>query len=207
MENIVENNLICGIEKSKIRTAYFTNKMAKILADVQAKEEISENDLDELKNFLYSLRDKEKKTMEDFKDVVPEFSNRIVLDGLSKSKENEESSEEKNRRLNSLNRINNIMLQIAESYRTGNNVPNQQDLMEKAFELNGLSYYLDEECLFWEQRYKKKIVKFESMGRQRKTAEEYAKTTVEYKNYKRLANIRARVKSAIMAGMKFYKSF
>jgi len=204
-KSLMDTNLekIFDFPLKKIREAYFKGKLSKLLSEMQAKKEFKEEDIVKLKEY------QEKGIMKNLKGVVPEFEEKVFLEDLSKddmSKEEKERLEkEKVKRLSNVNTVNNILLKISQRFASQKNVPGERELIDMALEVNGLKYYVDDECLYREQLYRKKVVEFEARGKQRLTAEEYAKTTNEYRNYKKLQNLKKRVEVQTMIAMKQYK--
>jgi hypothetical protein len=74
-----------------------------------------------------------------------------------------------------------------------------------SFELLSLEYYIMRYVLYSERLYRKKIVEFERTGRQRKSAEESAKTTIEYRDYYLAQSLLDQVKEFILLAKKRYK--
>lgn len=195
-----KTDFIGGFSKEEVRKAYFKRKMPDLLAKIQIKTDVDEEELEKLKEYLASLRSKEGSLIETVKDFLPEYDEDEVLKEVSEEQLTPEEQvvidEEREKRQSSIKIANMLMKQIANRYIKPNlKTPSKDELMDIAFELTGLGYYIDEERLYRKQLYKKKIVEFEKVGKQRKAAEEYAQTTKEYRDYKRLSDLRMRMDS------------
>lgn len=184
---------ICGVTLKEIRKHYFKGKVEKLLLDIQAniKEDFPVEDFEKLKKFLGSLRDSDRKLNKEFSEFIPKLDidkDDSVLDELTQESLSEsemaELSKEKNNRESAV-KIASMMLKklFARFYNAKEASPNEKELMDMAFEMLGLQYYLMRDSLYKERLYRKKIVEFERSGKQRKMAEELAKTTTEYRNF------------------------
>ena len=184
---------ICGVTLKEIRKHYFKGKVEKLLLDIQAniKEDFPVEDFEKLKKFLGSLRDSDRKLNKEFSEFIPKLDidkDDSVLDELTQESLSEsemaELSKEKNNRESAV-KIASMMLKklFARFYNSSEASPNEKELMDMAFEMLGLQYYLMRDSLYKERLYRKKIVEFERSGKQRKMAEELAKTTTEYRNF------------------------
>lgn len=220
MENTESQPFIGKLTKEQIRTAYFKGKLLDLLSKLQQDEVLTGENVQALEAYLSELKSEETALLERFGKVLhsKEGVSDVVIESLYEedlSEEEKKHIQDKDIRERAINEATELMRQIAFSYihvRKGKagksmKIPSKEDIMDAIFQLIGLSYYIDEEMLYLRQLYKRRIVEFEKAGKQRKTAEEYAMTTKEYRDYKRLSMMRQRIKSFEMAGITRFKGY
>lgn len=197
MEKTQKKYFIGKITKADIRKAYFKRKIPGLLAKVQETKDLKEEDLDKLKKYLKKLREKEGTLLETIEDVMPDYDDEVLKKASEEKLSEREQKiyeEEKKKRKQAVMVANKLLKWVAKKYisdRLRN--PKKEELIDVVFELLGLTAYIDEEKLFAKQDYKKKIIEYEMAGKQRKTAEEYAMVSKEYRNYKRLVDLSRRI--------------
>jgi hypothetical protein len=202
---------ICGIEIEKIRKAYFTNKIPKLLVDIQASGISNKEELEILKKFLTSLRKEDEILNSEFVSFLPKVDYEdSVLDELNNESlseiELEELNREKSNREAAVKHANHILKGIFMKYRDPNQkTPDDSELMDISFELLSLEYYIMRDCIYKERIYRKKIVEYERQGKQRKLAEELAKTTIAYRDFALAEKLMEMIKEFIMLAKKKYR--
>ena len=220
MENTESQPFIGKLTKEDVRKAYFRGKLLDLMSKLQQEEVLTGESIELLETYLAELKQEETALLERFSKILhtKEGVSDVVLESLYEedlSEEEKKHIQEKDVRERAINEASELMQQIAFSYislRKGKGgkkmkIPSKEDIMDGIFQLIGLSYYIDEEMLYLRQLYKRRIVEFEKVGKQRKTAEEYAMTTKEYRAYKRLSMMRERIRSFEMAGMTRFKGY
>jgi len=220
MANTESQPFIGKLTKADVRKYYFKGKLLDLMSKLQQEEVLTGESIELLEKYLSELKGEETALLERFGKVLhtKEGVSDVVLESLYEedlSEEEKKHIQDKDVRERAINEATELMRQIAFSYiqfRKGKTnktlkIPSKEDIMDAIFQLIGLSYYIDEEMLYLRQLYKRRIVEFEKAGKQRKTAEEYAMTTKEYREYKRLSMMRERIKSFEMAGMTRFKGY
>jgi hypothetical protein len=207
---IAELDKICGFERGKIRKAYFTGKLPKLLNDIQALGEQTEESLETLKTYLQSLRDEDTSIGDGFSDFLPKDEDiqvDPVLDDLNKESLSDEEQSEMTRdetnRKNSVIHAVNILKSLFARFRSDRK-PTDDDLMDMGFELLGLQYHVGREEIYRERLFRKKITEYERMGKQRKAAEEYAKVCKEYRDWRVIEKLELQIESFINLAKKKY---
>jgi hypothetical protein len=196
---------IGNITKKQIREAYFKRKVPALLAKVQEQENITEEDLEKLKNYLSTLRKTEGGLLDTIKEYLPEYEEDETLKEVSTQEIRK--PDDMDAVLKSMNLAEKTLKKTANSYiRNDLDNPTNDELLDTAFVLVGLLSYIDEGRLYYKQLYKKKITEFEVSGKQRKTAEEYAMVTSEYRNYKKLLDLKMRADEFINLAKKKYST-
>lgn len=210
----IDEEIICGVGISAIRTAYFKGKLPKLLLDIQATGEYEKEEYEKLKMFLATLKKKDEFLNKDFAQFLPAIEvdgPDTVLDELNRESLSEaelaELSKEQTNREHAV-RFAGAMLKALfnKFYDKNKTAPNDEDLMTMGFELLALEYYLIRDCIYKERLFRKKIVEYERLGKQRKLAEEYSKTTVEYRDFKLSENLIDMCKEFINMAKKRYKN-
>jgi len=191
MENKILGNIICGTETSVIRKAYFSGKLNKLLLELQAKDDWGGVGWDSLKLYLESLKKKDEQITNNFASFLPKVeidAPDSVLDELNKESLSEAELQEINKE--QVNRENAVRMAgkmlkglFNKFYDKAQESPSDENLMNMAFEMLALQYYLIRDALYKERLFRKRIVEFERMGRQRKLAEEMAKTETPYREW------------------------
>lgn len=183
---------ICGIRVSAIRKAYFGKKIPQLLAEIMSNEKIEENDLKEVAYFLAQLRNEELIVAEEIRKEVPSIE--LIDDPKPptvKQLSAEMSQEEKEQFQKwekekdwALDTTKKIMRQVAKDLIQKSKIPKQQ-FMDYAHELVGLIGYINEDRVWKEQLYMKRLTDMiDSYGISRREAEDRSKVTNEYAEYK-----------------------
>jgi hypothetical protein len=207
--------VICGITSDKIRKSFFTGKVEKLLTDIQASGEYDVSEYEQLSGYLSSLKEQSESLSKNFSSFLPKIETEMpdtVLDELNRESLSEaevsELDREKSNREFSVSIASKLLKSLFVRFH-GKDQPNpsEEELMDIAFEVLGLQYYLIRDALYKERLYRKKIVEFERTGKQRKLAEEAAKTTVEYRDYYLAEGLKDLANEYINLAKRRYKSF
>ena len=192
--------MILGIKKSKIRKAYFSGKLKDILNEIQCHEELTDEKLKELEEYLKSLKTEETKFAEKLKET---FGGEFVEDkkmpsveeissgGDTNIKEWKEKEQKAEIWLNSM--YENIK-QIQGEKNVANNF-----WLDFSTNLIMVQSTLDKIRVFYDQQYRSRLIRFkEDYDISRAEAEEYAKLTSEYRDYKNSILMRDRIEQLVI---------
>jgi len=210
----MEESKICGTTLSKIRKSFFTGKIDKLLIAIQANGDYVVEEYNKLANYLETLKSHDDKLSTDFSRFLPKLDENedySILDELNKEAlsdaELAELERESKNRSNATILANHILKSLFMRYHDKTQQsPSEEELLDMAFELLSLEYYLRRDALYKERLYRKKIVEYERQGKQRKLAEEAAKTSVEYRDYALAEGLMEMVNEFILLSKKRYKN-
>lgn len=203
---------ICGIRVSAIRKAYFGKKIPQLLAEIMSNERIEENDLKEVAYFLAKLRDEELIVAEEIRKEVPSIEliddpKPPTVKQLSSDmspKEKEQFAQWEKEKDWALDTTKKIMRQVAKDLIQKAKIPKQQ-FMDYAHELVGLIGYINEDRVWKEQLYMKRLTDMiDSYGISRREAEDRSKVTSEYAEYKTSVKLLEQIDNFIMNCKKEY---
>ena len=205
---------ICGIKENAIRKAYFSGKLNKILNEMQASGDWGTAGWERLKTFLSSLRKKDELMNKEFSEFLPAIEieqpdsvlDELNKENLSEAERVELDKEKANREAAVVIASKMLKGLFMKFYDKRQKTPTEDELMDMAFELLGLQWYLIRDALYKERLYRKKIVEFERTGKQRKLAEELAKTTIEYRDYSLADGLKETTSEFINLTKKRYKN-
>lgn len=193
---------ICGQTKEAIRRAYFSNTLDKLLDTIQAEESYSDDDFEALSAYLESLEGEKKKRAQ-----------QLSRFGLAAPKE-PPSVEDLKRKTNpkkikawrleveaDLKLIREIIQGFSIAADKG--AVDIGELQNSILVLAGLQHSLDEDRVYKDQLYRAKLTTIiDQYNISRKEAEERAKITQEYKDYKLALLFTENVKEFIMSAKK-----
>jgi hypothetical protein len=210
---MAKDDEICGQSLDTIRKSYFKGKIPKLLSEIQATGEYYDEDFNELKTFLEALKKKDESLGKSFGMYLPKLEEETdtILDDLNKESltEAEKAELEKdqaNREFSVKTSSSMVKSVFKKFYNPKEPSPSDNELMDMAFELLALQYYLIRDGLYKERKYRLKIVEYERTGKQRKLAEEYAKGGVEYRDYALAEGLKDIVNEFINLAKKRYKN-
>lgn len=182
---------ICGKEEKEIRKAYFKGQkdLLKLLNEIQAEEKWSEKEVLELGKFLEELRTGDQKFI---KDVQSVFGGKIIDEKISppsveELREGVEYSDEWADKANkaidyATNTLDKLRIAIANKEKISPDY-----WLQTASILISYLPVIWKEFIYRKQRYYERITKIiDNQGCSRLEAENRAKLTSEYKNYKEL---------------------
>lgn len=205
---------ICGVPIEDVRKAYFKGKIPKLLTDIQAGGEYDVADFLKLQEYLQELKDQDVKLSESFAGFLPRVDEEEadpLLDELSKETLSEAEvaslDKDKDNRENARMWASKILKGLFVRYHDQNKSnPSEDELMDIAFELLGLQYHISQDEIYKERLFRRKITEYERQGKQRKTAEEYAKVTREYRDWRAIQKLEEQVQEFINLAKKRYKN-
>jgi hypothetical protein len=204
---------ICGVEIEKIRKSFFTGKLGKLLIDIQATGEYTEADFNQLSDYLGTLKKRDEQITSNFANFLPKIESNeadSVLDELNKESLSEaeiaELEREKSNRDAAVQFASRMLKSLfVKFYSKTEQNPSEEELLDMSFEILGLEFYIMRDALYKERLFRKKIVEFERQGKQRKMAEEMAKTCVEYRDYYLSEGLLELCREFIMLAKKRYR--
>ncbi len=208
-----DEEIICGVGASRIRTMYFTGKLDKLLNEIQSQGDWGTAGWERLKLFLSSLQKKDELMNKEFTQFLPRIEIEqldSVLDELNQEKLSEAEIAELNKEKANREAAVTIASKMIKGlflkfYNPKEKSPSEDELLDIAFELLSLEYYIMRDVLYKERVFRKKIVEFEREGRQRKLAEEAAKTTVFYRDFYLANGLLEMIREFILLAKKRYR--
>lgn len=203
----MEENKILGKNLKDWRKAYFGGKLNDLLDAVASKKTIKQSELDELDKYLAKLekeREKLKTSVAKYaksdKMKLPEVSELMAMtkEQLKDIEEWEKEREKDYKRAR----------EIMELAKAGNKLGiHNTQWLDWANELITLQYNLDVLRVWKDQLYRGKLVNImDTYSCSRAEAEERAKLTREYMNYKNAILFRELVEEAVMLCKKYYSA-
>lgn len=193
---------ICGQTKEAIRRAYFSNSLDKLLDTIQAEESHTDGDFDALSVYLESLKDEKKKRAQQ----LSRFGLAAPKEPPSVEELKRETDPEKIKawRLEveaDLGRIRKIIQTFSHAADKG--AVDVGELQNSILVLAGLQHSLDQDRVYKDQLYRAKLTTIiDQYNISRKEAEERAKITQEYRDYKLALLFTENVKEFIMSAKK-----
>ena len=192
---------ILGIKKSKIRKAYFSKDLKSVLNEIQSSEEMTGNKMKELDEYLSSIKEEDSKYS---KKLAEMFGGDYVenkklpsveeLQGDVSKLSDEWASKQEQAEI----WINNQWEKIKQS-QTGEAKIASNFWLDLSTNLIILQGTLDKIRVFYDQQYRARLTLIkEDYGITRKEAEEYAKLTSEYRDYKNAILQRERIEEMIV---------
>jgi hypothetical protein len=190
---------ICGKTKGEIREAYFKNKVKDLLLEIQGAKEWPEKDIKILGLELESLRTGDKKFINEVCEV---FGGKLLegeakpptLEELQAGISNKEWREKADMAAKYIKEIlDDTRIKIADK------TPNKKPLPQ-SFWLDTSTIFLsyldliDKDIIYKNQKYHAKIIQIMTDHElTRKASEDFAKTTVEYSEYKNVEKLKERI--------------
>lgn len=195
-------NKICGQTKEAIRRAYFSNSLDKLLDIIQAEENHTDSDFEALSAYLESLEGEKKKRAE-----------QLSRFGLASQKEpptvqelKRETDPQKIKRWRveveaDLARAKKIIQTF--SHAADKSAVDVGELQNSILVVAGLQSSIDQDRVYKDQLYRAKLTTIiDKYNVSRKEAEERAKITQEYRDYKLAVLFTENVKDFIMSAKK-----
>lgn len=187
---------ICGRTHQEIRQAYFKHNLPKLLNEIQADQNWPKEEIESLGLYLESLRLEETKTIED----VAVFFKGKVLEEEPKPPTVTElvgiASPDDQAKLEAWQAsVNTAKAQITKIRTLANTAVIQKKPISKdewldwALQIETLKRWLMEEAVWKEQLYRRELTRIkDSYGISRAEAEERAKITEQYRDYRNAQN-------------------
>ena len=203
---------ICGVKVSDIRKAYFSKKIPQLLAEILAKGEADQSEIAALIDRLQGYRDEELEIAKALSEKIPSIqitddpkppTVKQLTAEMSQDQKAEFEQWQKEKDW-AVGKTRQIMRDVAKALIQKINIP-KQEFMNYAHELVGLMGYLNEDKVWKEQLYMKRLTDMiDSYGISRREAEDRSKVTQEYSEFKNANNILAQVDQFIMNCKKEY---
>lgn len=184
------DDLICGFKREDIRKYYYDKKVSDLLFEAQKKQDLSIDDIKQLKAFLDELRVKEMGIIDIVKEVMgDDIDNIKPINNITMS--DTELEEFKNDVKTAKKEVKEVVKQVQNFIRKekGTNGEllkfSKDDLIDRAIILNNCLTVLRRYELYWENKYHKAIIdNMTTYHLTRKASEDMARFGVEYQNYK-----------------------
>lgn len=180
--------------RTKLRTAYFKGKLNKALDEIVADNALSEEDVREIDQYLSTLQEEKKKN-----DVIakrydgsidpPETESLLRLSDEDRAALNKwlENTKE------TITEIKNIMNGVRTSIKKGNK-PKRDEWLDYGLSVITLMFSLDQYEIVYNQLYRAELTRLiDDFGISRAEAQERAKLTPEYREYKKAQRLREAV--------------
>jgi hypothetical protein len=195
---------ICGVEKTKIRKMYFSGQVNTLLNQISEKE-VTEVEIKDLDTFLDSLSKESKKLKEQFSKYTdidemkpPSVEDLMGVDPEKKKKREEWEIERKKDHEEARKII------WAAKVAAHNGKADSEQWLQWGLDLAIYQCSLDQLRVWYDQLYRARLTQIMDVyGVSRSEAEERAKLTDEYRNYKNMALFREMVEETIMLLKKY----
>jgi hypothetical protein len=203
--------MICNKDEKEIRKAYFERKLPKLLNEIQADAELTEAQLQELGDYIQTLQDEDKKSAKQIIDRFNEDEEKKppTIDELRSpmSDEQKKAFEEwQDEAKKAQVRIKEIIQTARRMVTAGQR--NKGAFMDMAVEITALLPVIDQLSVYLEQLYREKMLWImDYFEVTRAVAEERAKVTVEYRNYKNATLFKDNTIEMVMLLKKYYTDF
>lgn len=199
-----EEKLIAGKSEADIRKAYFKGKIPQLLTEISENEEPAEEELVKLANFLASLQEQEKKHLATIRKTAPDLV--IGNEGLKiPTIESSRTPEEKKKvekflaaAEDAVDTARRIMFRVYQNISNKVEVAGETYL-DAGLEIAGILHLIDGHRVFKDQLYRQELTRIiRDAGCSRKEAEEWAKTSDQYAEYKRAVLFKEQIEEFIM---------
>jgi len=202
-------DLICGEKKEYIRKKFFSQKLGELVTEIQSKREITEEDQEELMIFLSEIELQDKRNV---KLLLDTFGGKIVGEDDVKPPSVAElttgiSDKEWREKADKIIQFINTTL---DELRVVINDSEQKKRIPKSYWLDTsvkfLSYQgiIDKDIVYKNQLYRSQITRFiDEHGCSRAEAEERARITKDYSDYKEVACLKERIERFEMLAKKY----
>ena len=192
-----KENLICGKTEKEIRKAFFKNKLGEFMAEIQIDKSLDPKELNKLNNYLLVIQEENKDIVEEAlklfggKVVGVETENKPPTVEELRSGESDKDWREKADKATGY--VQYVLDKIREKRIAGQNIEEKYWLDES---LTVLSYedLIDKDRVFKDQLYRARLTEIvDQYNISRKEAEERAKLTKEYSDYKNALLLKERI--------------
>lgn len=197
-------NEICGKTIQQIRKAYFSRKLPELLNDIQAVEH-TEEDIKKLEEYLELLKSEQLEKYKKFsrfissEEIQPPSADELI------EKVNQEKVDTWLKQVEEdVTKIRTIMLSMKQKVKEGKEIKST-DWLNSALEIVTFMYSFDKERIYRDQMYRKRLTEIiDTYQISRAEAEERAKLTKEYRDYKTSTLFRENLEEYIMLCKKYY---
>lgn len=193
---------ICGFELDKFREAYFEGKLKKFLNTVMAKEDVTEKDAEKIGAYLSTLEEKEKTIIDKIQDVFGGHIIEIKEEKLPSVEELQgeikDMSEEWREKHAKAESWLNSQYQIIQKIQNGAPPP-KNFWGDLSMNIIIMQSTLDNIRVYFDQQFHARIIKMvDEVGCSRKEAEDRAKLTPQYRDYKTSLLLKDRLENLIV---------
>lgn len=192
-----KEKLICGKTEKEIRKAFFKNKIGELIADIQAEKNVAKKDVQELNEYLLRLKDNNDTLVD---EAVKLFGGKIVgvetenkPPTVAELKAGVSDQEWREKADIAIEYVSKTMTSIRRMVATKKNI--RQDFwLDTATVILSYEELIDKDRVFKDQIYRAKMTEIiDEFQISRKEAEERARITKEYSDYKNAILLRDRI--------------
>lgn len=186
--------IICGKSESEIRKAYFKKTLPELLNDIQAEGDYSQDEIMELGNYLQVLKDSEGEAIE---NICKVFDGEIIedkrppsVDELSQGMSDKEWREKADQAIAYIQgTLDAVRKKVARKEKFDRNF-----WSDTALTFISYQEIIEKDLIYKEQLYRARLTRIiDDNGVSRREAEERARLTQEYFDYKAMDNLAKRL--------------
>lgn len=197
-------NEICGKTIQQIRKAYFSRKLPELLNEIQTKEN-SEEEIQKLEEYLDLLKTEQLEKYKKFSrfigsdEILPPSADELI------EKVNQEKIDLWLKQVEEdVLTVRTIMTKMKQKVKEGKDIK-FTEWLNSALEIVTFMYSFDKERVYRDQMYRKRLTEIlDTYQISRAEAEERAKLTKEYRDYKTSTLFRENLEEYIMLAKKYY---
>lgn len=197
MKEPVKLKLICGKTEEEIRKAFFKNEIGKLIADIQTEKDVKKKDIKELNEYLLVLKDNNDNLVD---EAVELFGGKIVgvenenkpptVAELKAGVSDQEWREKADVAIEYVSKTMTSVRKLIAEKRT----MRQDFWLDTATVILSYEELIDKDRVFKDQVYRAKMTEIlDEHQISRKEAEERARITKEYSDYKNAILLRDRI--------------
>ncbi len=181
----MQKNKICGLTEEQIRKYFFAKKIEEMIATILKESKPEESELERLMKFLEQLEIEQKELSNKLSNVISAGKPKeINLAELVKKRDPDEFKKWQEDVKKAHAYVNQVMKIVAENTFSKIPIP-QTTYIDYGMQIAGLMKLLDEDRVYKDQAYRTRLTEIKDQhGYTRAEAEEYAKLTPEYTEYK-----------------------
>lgn len=192
-----EEKLICGKTEKEIRKAFFKNELGKFLSEIQIEKDISKDDLKYLNNYIETLKSKNDKIVD---EAVELFGGKVVgvetenkPPTVEELRSGESDKEWREKADKAIKYIQTVLNNIRKAKAEGKTIK-QNFWIDESFTILSFEDLIDKDRVFKDQLYRARMTEIiDKYQISRKEAEERAKLTKEYSEYKNAVLLKERI--------------
>lgn len=198
--------LICNKTQEQIRKAYFSRKLGSLMSDILSESQPTDEEFRKLEAYLDMLKDEEMNSVKGIIDrYQTEESKPPSVDDLRDKLTDEKKKKLDEWLINSqavVNRVKEIMTKLREKVKANVSITHNIWL-ESALEIISLMPVIDQDRVYKDQMFRERLTRIiDVYGVSRAEAEERAKLTSEYRDYKTATLFRENLEEFVMLAKK-----